>query len=81
MARFADGVIVGSAFVRRLLEARRAADGIAAVADLAAELAAAVRSPAARPCPGRLTRRRPRAPDPPDRAARPTAPAPTCRAA
>jgi tryptophan synthase alpha subunit len=41
-------VIVGSAFVGRLLEARQPQDGIAAVADLAAELAAAVRSPAAR---------------------------------
>ncbi len=49
VAQFADGVIVGSAFVRRLLEATEPRDGIAAVADLAAELAAAVRSPAARP--------------------------------
>jgi tryptophan synthase alpha chain len=49
VARFADGVIVGSAFVRRLLAATEPRDGIAAVADLAAELAAAVRSPAARP--------------------------------
>jgi tryptophan synthase alpha chain len=47
VARFADGVIVGSAFVRRLLAAVRPADGIAAVAGLAAELAAAVRLPAA----------------------------------
>ena len=47
VARFADGVIVGSAFVRRLLAAGRPADGIAAVASLAAELAAAVRLPAA----------------------------------
>ncbi len=47
VARFADGVIVGSAFVRRLLAAGRPADGIAAVAALAAELAAAVRLPAA----------------------------------
>jgi tryptophan synthase alpha subunit len=38
-------VVVGSAFVRRLLEAARPADGIAAVAGLAAELAAAVRAP------------------------------------
>ena len=45
VARFADGVIVGSAFVRRLLAAGRPADGIAAVAGLAAELAAAVRLP------------------------------------
>ncbi len=48
VARFADGVIVGSAFVRRLLDASEARDGIAAVAALAAELAAGVRSPAAR---------------------------------
>jgi tryptophan synthase alpha chain len=47
VARFADGVIVGSAFVRRLLEAPAPRAGVAAVADLAAELAAAVRSPAA----------------------------------
>ncbi|HEY3734009.1 MAG TPA: tryptophan synthase subunit alpha [Streptosporangiaceae bacterium] len=47
VARFADGVIVGSAFVQRLLEAAEPAAGIAAVADLAAELAAGVRSPAA----------------------------------
>ncbi|HEV2451569.1 MAG TPA: tryptophan synthase subunit alpha [Streptosporangiaceae bacterium] len=49
VARFADGVIVGSAFVRRLLEAPDPRAGVAAVADLAAELAAAVRSPAAHP--------------------------------
>jgi tryptophan synthase alpha chain len=48
VAGFADGVIVGSAFVRRLLDAGRPEAGIAAVADLAAELAAGVRSPAAR---------------------------------
>jgi tryptophan synthase alpha chain len=45
VAGFADGVIVGSAFVRRLLDAADAGDaagGIAAVADLAAELAKAV---------------------------------------
>jgi tryptophan synthase alpha chain len=47
VARFADGVIVGSAFVRRLLEAPEPRSGVAAVADLAAELATAVRSPAA----------------------------------
>ena len=46
VARFADGVIVGSAFVRRLLDAGRPQDGIAAVASLAAELAAAARPPA-----------------------------------
>ena len=44
VATFADGVIVGSAFVSRLLEAKDPAQGIAAVADLAAELAAGVRS-------------------------------------
>jgi len=46
VATFADGVIVGSAFVRRLLDAADAGDpaaGIAAVADLAAELAQAAR--------------------------------------
>ncbi len=50
VARFADGVIVGSAFVRRLLDAPDAATGLAAVRDLAAELAAGVRTrtPAAR---------------------------------
>jgi tryptophan synthase alpha chain len=45
---FADGVIVGSAFVQRLLAADTPAAGVAAVADLAAELAAGVRA-AARP--------------------------------
>jgi tryptophan synthase alpha chain len=48
VARFADGVIVGSAFVGRLLEASEPRDGIAAVAALAAELATGVRSRAAR---------------------------------
>jgi tryptophan synthase alpha chain len=46
VAAFADGVIVGSAFVRRLLEAAdtRAADqGIPAVSELTAELSAGVR--------------------------------------
>jgi tryptophan synthase alpha chain len=42
IAAFADGVIVGSAFVRRLLEHPDAA-GVAAVRELAAELAAGVR--------------------------------------
>jgi tryptophan synthase alpha chain len=45
VASFADGVIVGSAFVRRLLEAADAGDpaaGTAAVGNLAAELAQAV---------------------------------------
>jgi tryptophan synthase alpha chain len=45
VAAFADGVIVGSAFVRRLLDAPDAASGRSAVADLAAELAAGVRRP------------------------------------
>jgi tryptophan synthase alpha chain len=42
VAAFADGVIVGSAFVRRLLDSPDAA-GIAAVRELAADLAAGVR--------------------------------------
>jgi tryptophan synthase alpha chain len=49
VAGFADGVIVGTAFVRRLLDAPDAAAGIAAVADLAADLAAGVRDRAADP--------------------------------
>ncbi|MGZ4597982.1 MAG: tryptophan synthase subunit alpha [Actinomycetes bacterium] len=43
VAAFADGVIVGSAFVRRLLDAPTVAAGRAAVAELAAELAEGVR--------------------------------------
>jgi len=43
VAQYADGVIVGSAFVQRLLDAADAAAGRAAVADLAAELAEGVR--------------------------------------
>jgi tryptophan synthase alpha chain len=43
VARFADGVIVGSAFVRRLLEAPDEASGLAAVRALAGELAEGVR--------------------------------------
>ncbi len=43
VAAFADGVIVGSAFVRRLLDAPGDAQGIAAVEDLTAELSAGVR--------------------------------------
>jgi tryptophan synthase alpha chain len=46
VAGFADGVIVGSAFVSRLLDAEDAAAGIAAVRDLASQLAAGVREPA-----------------------------------
>ena len=43
VAAFADGVIVGSAFVRRLLDAPDAATGTDAIRDLTAELSAAVR--------------------------------------
>ncbi len=46
VAGFADGVIVGTAFVGRLLDAPDEASGIAAVRDLAADLAG---GPAARP--------------------------------
>jgi tryptophan synthase alpha chain len=44
VAGFADGVIVGSAFVQRLLSAPDQPSGLAAVRQLAAELAAGVRS-------------------------------------
>ena len=44
VARFADGVIVGSAFVRRLLEAPDAESGLEAVRALARELSEGVRS-------------------------------------
>jgi tryptophan synthase alpha chain len=44
VAGFADGVIVGSAFVRRLLDAPDGSTGVAAVRDLAADLAAGVRA-------------------------------------
>jgi tryptophan synthase alpha chain len=44
VAKFADGVIVGSAFVRRLLEAPDRASGLAAVRELAGQLAQGVRS-------------------------------------
>ncbi|WP_327237060.1 tryptophan synthase subunit alpha [Streptomyces sp. NBC_01317] len=43
VAGFADGVIVGSAFVKRMLDAPDAASGLVAVRELAAELAAGVR--------------------------------------
>jgi tryptophan synthase alpha chain len=46
VAAFADGVIVGSAFVRRLLDAADAAAGTGAIAELTAELSAALRRPA-----------------------------------
>ena len=44
VARFADGVIVGSAFVQRLLAAGDEQAGLAAVRELTAELAAGVRA-------------------------------------
>jgi tryptophan synthase alpha chain len=47
VAGFADGVIVGSAFVQRLLSSPDEATGAAAVRDLAAELAAGARSKSA----------------------------------
>jgi tryptophan synthase alpha chain len=43
VAAFADGVIVGSAFVRRLLDATNTAAGTRAVTEFAAELSAGVR--------------------------------------
>ncbi len=43
VAAFADGVIVGSAFVRAMLDAAEPADGVKAVEELAAELADGVR--------------------------------------
>jgi tryptophan synthase alpha chain len=44
VARFADGVIVGSAFVQRLLDAPDPGAGITAISDLAGELATGVRA-------------------------------------
>jgi tryptophan synthase alpha chain len=44
VASYADGVIVGSAFVRRLLDADDERGGVAAVAKLAEELAVGVRT-------------------------------------
>jgi tryptophan synthase alpha chain len=49
VAGFADGVIVGSAFVRALTEAPTTAQGIDAVRDLAAALSAGIRSAARQP--------------------------------
>ena len=46
VAGYADGVIVGSAFVRRLLDAPDLTGGLAAIRALTAELAAGVRHPA-----------------------------------
>jgi len=43
VAAFADGVVVGSAFVRRLLDAPDLSSGVVTVSDLAADLAAGVR--------------------------------------
>lgn len=43
---YADAVIVGSAFVRTVLDARTPEEGAAAAAELAADLATGVRSPA-----------------------------------
>jgi tryptophan synthase alpha chain len=43
IATYADGVIVGSAFVRKLLDADSPAEGVVAVGKLAAELAVGVR--------------------------------------
>jgi tryptophan synthase alpha chain len=51
LAGFADGVIVGTAFVRRMLDAPDPAAGVAAVRDLAADLAAGVRARAETPRP------------------------------
>ncbi|WP_188190007.1 tryptophan synthase subunit alpha [Nonomuraea sp. SYSU D8015] len=45
VAAFADGVIVGSAFVRALMDAPDPASGVAAVEAVARELAAGVRKP------------------------------------
>lgn len=45
VASFADGVIVGSAFVRRLLDAPGESAGIRSVRDIATELADGVRAP------------------------------------
>jgi len=47
VAGFADGVIVGSAFVRALAGGATPSEGVAAVERLTAELAAGVRAPAA----------------------------------
>jgi tryptophan synthase alpha chain len=46
VAGFADGVIVGSAFVQRLLAAQDEQAGLDSVRELAAELAAGVRGTA-----------------------------------
>jgi tryptophan synthase alpha chain len=46
VAGYADGVVVGSALIRCLLEAPDEASGLAALRELSAELAAGVRAPA-----------------------------------
>jgi tryptophan synthase alpha chain len=51
VAAFADGVIVGSAFVRALADAPSPRAGVAAVGELAADLARGVRAAAAEPAP------------------------------
>jgi tryptophan synthase alpha chain len=43
VAEFADGVIVGSAFVRRIAQAATPDDAVAAVRELTADLAQGVR--------------------------------------
>jgi tryptophan synthase alpha chain len=65
VARFADGVIVGSAFVQRLLNAPDLDQGVAAVRVLAADLAAGVRAaPGGPAAPARPAAPRPAAPQP-----------------
>jgi tryptophan synthase alpha chain len=51
VAGFADGVIVGSAFVRRLLAAPSLDEGVSAIRTLAADLAAGVRAAPPEPAP------------------------------
>jgi tryptophan synthase alpha chain len=78
VARFADGVIVGSAFVQRLLNAPTLDAGVRAVRDLAADLAAGVRAAqprAAQPRAAQPRAAQPRAAQP--RAAQPRAAQPT----
>jgi tryptophan synthase alpha chain len=65
VASFADGVIVGSAFVQRLLNAPDLDQGVAAVRVLAADLAAGVRAaPGGPAAPARPAAPRPAAPQP-----------------
>ena len=53
MAGYADGVIVGSAFIRRILDAPDEAAGRESIAVLAREMAEGVRSRANRFCQSR----------------------------